>query len=226
MADKTPVDENGDATTQLHEVMADAVHDAITDPFKPTPRRGLAGEVIDGPTPQPHGGTTPSGDDGDNSSDSGNDVDISSAGDKDDEFKVNTPVSPFAQYASHTPREAAARFSASQDGVGKQFGTPENLHPSQFGARTSDVAPAHDATSDAVADGDKLHIVGGNSAVLDGNADRVLEAQIREATHTGANAVAELQAQQAAVRAPFLSVKAPMPVTVALNPLARRPTPL
>ena len=211
--DNVLTDDNGDATSPLHEAMADAVVDAVADPFKKEPKRGLAGEAIDEPTPipdEPQSRETTSGDNEDNAYDSGNDTGAFAAPDDDTRKAVQpvAPVSPFAEYASGTPSKLAARFT-----------------PKQIGARLNDIAPAHVATSDAVQDGDRLRIVGGNSAVLDGNADRLIEQQLHTMTVAGGDTRA-LEAQRDAGRAAVLNVRAPMPVTVALNPLAKTVTPL
>jgi hypothetical protein len=116
------------------------------------------------------------------------------------------PVNPFQKYASGTPDEIAARFAS------KQFGTPGNLHPIQFGARTSAVVPAHDATTDVVSDGNGLqHQVAGASATLDGNADRLIEQQLHQMTLAGGD-TRPLEAQRDTGRAGVLNVRAPMPI--------------
>ena len=111
-----------------------------------------------------------------------------------------------------------------KDSAVKQYGTPGNLHPNQFGERLSGIAPEFNATSDQA--DNAVRIVGGDSQVLDGNALRVVEQQIHETVLAGGDTSA-LQAQAAAIVAPFVNIKSPMPVrTVALNPLARVPTPV
>lgn len=185
--DANTVDSNGRATTPLHEAVSAAVE--ATQPDS-------------------------SADDGDNDADGGDDVDESSAGDKDAPKSV---ANIFQRYAS-TPdaRVAAAQFTP------KQYGTPGNLHPNQFGERLSGIAPEFNATTDQA--DNAVRIVGGDSQVLDGNALRVVEAQISEATRANFDTSA-LQQQAAAIRSNVLNVRAPMPTTVRLDPLAKVPTP-
>lgn len=221
MTESKPLtDDNGDATTPLHEAMADAAEDAVAHPFKEEPKRGLAGEAIDEPTPipdEPQARATTSGDDEDNAYDSGDDTGAFAAPD-DDTRKAVQPIVPgniFQQYAgSHDARDAAAHFS-----------------PKQFGERLTSAAAGGDAnehfgaTTDAVQDGDTVSIVGGNSAVLDGNADRLIEGQLHQVTLAGGD-TRPLEAVRDAGRAAVLNVRAPMPVTRALNPLAKTVEPL
>jgi hypothetical protein len=140
-------DDNGEATTQLHEVMADAVHDAEADPHKREPVRGTAGEVLDTPDPVPHGGTTVSGDDGDNSSDSGNDVDISVAGEKDDEYKAIYPQdSQLARPLSDRPGEPVVPPSVAGGRTTPAQGVPlATVVPGNVFQQYSSTANARDA---------------------------------------------------------------------------------
>ena len=117
------------------------------------------------------------------------------------------PVSPFAQYSSDTPEEVARRF------------TPK------FDERLGAIAPAHNATTDAVQVGDTARIVGGNSAVLDSNADRLIGQQLHDVMAVRGDTRA-LEAARDAGRAAVLNVRSPMPTVRALDPLARTPTPL
>lgn len=165
------------------------------------------------------------GDDGDDNDDSGDDVDISSAGNN---FKVGIPAaipSPFAQYASHMSSEAAQAVVDAVMGRNlKQFvanGTSEPTNTAPVpGQRLHDVVPAHDATSDTGG-----IFVAAATATVDGNALRIAEAQLSEATRANFN-TSELQAKRDALRAPLLSPRAAMPVTRSLDPLARTPTTL
>lgn len=235
MADKnTPddvlTDENGETTTPLCEAMADALEDAIADPFKKEPKRGLAGEAIDEPTPQPHGGTTTTGagDDGDNSADSGNDVDISCAGDNPDERIKIVPVVPgnvFAEYASTASAREAAELFAPKTFVSNGTSEPDNRSP-QSGARLTTLAPDFNATTDVQDAGDG-RVVSGASGTLDARQEQATYNAMydRLAAHpVGADLSAEIAAHDAVI-APLLAVRAPMPVTRALDPLARTPTP-
>jgi hypothetical protein len=209
----TVVDDQGRATTPLHEAMTAAVESAGDN--------------------EPHGGTA-SGDDENNDSDSGDDVSESLAGDDstdDDRTKTVTPVDIFQRYAStRDARDAAEQFQP------KQWGAPggNSSHPSQFGERLSGLTTGgaanafHSVTTDAVQDQDSIRIVGGSSATMDSNAERAALSALndRQRAHgPGADTTVE-QAAYAAAAAPLLNVRAAAPLLVPLMPLERTPTPV
>ncbi len=204
-------------------------------------------ESVPDQSPDAGGTAAEAGDDGDDDNMGGDDVDESSG--KDDSTKTWTdpgfssesvsartnagdtnrsgnqpfdiqsnpnPVQPkniFSRYSS-TPEEVAARFTP------KQYGTPGNLHPNQFGERLSG------ATAGGAAN---VHFSGTTdqpvaAVTLDGNALRAVEAAISESTRANFDTSA-LQAQAAAIRQPVLSVRAAAPVLVPLMPLERVVTP-
>lgn len=217
-----------DTKTPLHESLSSAVEDAVADPHKTEPRRGQAGEILDTPDPVPHGGVTSStGDEADNSSDSGNDVDISvppathdTHSDVNDiydtrkgTFRVGVPTpvpSPFAQYASHSAPEAAQAVVDAVMGR-KQFGVGGNaVSNDSMGVRLTTLAPEFNATTDA-RDAGAGAVVSGASATLDGNALRIVEQQMHDVRHAGGD-TKPLEVQRDALRAPFIGIKAPLPV--------------
>jgi hypothetical protein len=200
----TIVDSNVRATTPLHEAVSAAVERTQPDS---------------------------SADDGDNDADSGDDVTESSAGDdsKDDDSTKSAPITVanvFSQYAStRDARVDAEQFTP------KRFDSPGGnaTHPNAFGERLSGLNSRHDATSDVVQPDDAVRIVGGSSASIDARQEQAALQAIsdRRTAHGGGGVdlTTEIAAYNAVV-APLIGVRAVMPVTVPLMPLARTPTPV